>query len=185
LSLGAEENLSNKTGRELAARLVELSKDRGHHACLDVGGGTGALGGMLSASYPLAVVLEPSAKKVAYGSKRGRAQFVRAVAEAMPFADGSFDLVTAVASFHHMTDRGLALAEMHRLLAKGGLLAVVEIDMNTARGRILRFLENRVMRHDVRFPSREELEQLLAGRSLNIVSAEALRRGILVAAEAP
>ena len=45
-------------------------------------------------------------------------------AEELPFADGSVDVVTCAQAFHWF-DLGLALPELHRVLADGGLLVLV------------------------------------------------------------
>jgi len=46
----------------------------------------------------------------------------------LPFADGSFDLIWAVAVFTHLTESWSAwLLELHRVLARGGLLAATFI----------------------------------------------------------
>lgn len=50
-------------------------------------------------------------------------------AEAIPFPDDSFDLVTAVATFHHWADRERGLGEAVRVLAPGGRLFIVEKDL--------------------------------------------------------
>ena len=47
-------------------------------------------------------------------------------AEKLPFADGSFDIVTVAFGLRNMTHKELALAEMHRTLKKGGKLLVLE-----------------------------------------------------------
>jgi SAM-dependent methyltransferase len=44
-------------------------------------------------------------------------------AEALPLADGSFDLVFGHAVLHHIPDLGRALAEFHRVLKPGGWIA--------------------------------------------------------------
>src|SRR5947209_15585782 len=44
----------------------------------------------------------------------------RADAEALPFPDGSFDLVIGHAVLHHLPNLGRAFAEFHRVLAPGG-----------------------------------------------------------------
>jgi SAM-dependent methyltransferase len=47
----------------------------------------------------------------------------RADAEALPFPDGSFDLVIGHAVLHHLPDLSKAFAEFHRVLAPGGRIA--------------------------------------------------------------
>ena len=42
----------------------------------------------------------------------------------LPFADTSFDCVTAMHMLYHAADQSKAIAEMHRVLKPGGLLAV-------------------------------------------------------------
>lgn len=43
---------------------------------------------------------------------------------ALPFPDGSFDVVVAMHMLYHVTDQAGAMAEMHRVLKPGGTLAV-------------------------------------------------------------
>ncbi len=52
-------------------------------------------------------------------------------AEEIPFPDDSFDIVTAVATFHHWADRDAGLAEAVRVLAPGGRLLIVEKDLTS------------------------------------------------------
>jgi demethylmenaquinone methyltransferase/2-methoxy-6-polyprenyl-1,4-benzoquinol methylase len=47
-------------------------------------------------------------------------------AERLPFADGSFDLVSVAFGLRNMTHKDLALAEMNRVLKPGGKLLVLE-----------------------------------------------------------
>jgi len=47
-------------------------------------------------------------------------------AEKLPFADGSFDIVSVAFGLRNMTHKDLALAEMHRVLRTGGKLLVLE-----------------------------------------------------------
>jgi len=50
-------------------------------------------------------------------------QTAQADAEALPFEDGSFDLVMGHAVLHHLPGLDNALSEFHRVLAPGGTLA--------------------------------------------------------------
>jgi demethylmenaquinone methyltransferase/2-methoxy-6-polyprenyl-1,4-benzoquinol methylase len=47
-------------------------------------------------------------------------------AEKLPFADGCFDLVSVAFGLRNMTHKDIALAEMNRVLRKGGKLLVLE-----------------------------------------------------------
>ena len=56
--------------------------------------------------------------------RRSGIDFVYGRAEALPFPDASFDLVTAFDVLEHVDDDTLVLREMRRLLAKDGAIAV-------------------------------------------------------------
>lgn len=60
------------------------------------------------------VALEPSATMLAQ-RRVGAAPAVRAVAEAIPFADGAFDAAMGVLTMHHWRDLGVGLAEVRRV----------------------------------------------------------------------
>lgn len=49
------------------------------------------------------------------------------VAEQLPFADASFDMVASRFSAHHWSDVGLAMREVRRVLKPGGVAAVVDV----------------------------------------------------------
>jgi SAM-dependent methyltransferase len=81
----------------------------GEGTVLNVGAGAG--------SYEPATTVaavEPSAVMVAQRPS-GAAPCVRAVAEALPFADGQFDVSLAVLTTHHWTDPLRGLAELTRV----------------------------------------------------------------------
>ena len=77
---------------------------------LNVGAGTGSYE---PRDRPV-VAVEPSAVMVAQ-RPAGAAPAVRATAEALPFADGSFGAAMAVLSVHHWADKPRGLAEMRRV----------------------------------------------------------------------
>ncbi len=53
------------------------------------------------------------------------AYLVRASAEALPFADGSFDTLVAVSTLEFVPDLARGCAEMHRVLKRSGSLIVI------------------------------------------------------------
>jgi SAM-dependent methyltransferase len=93
---------------------------------LDVGCGAGRSTAALTGCARMTVGIEPAAamlvprRAVAPG-----ASFVVGHAEALPFANASFELVTAAGSLNY-TDRGRALPEIARVLAPGGVLAIYD-----------------------------------------------------------
>jgi demethylmenaquinone methyltransferase/2-methoxy-6-polyprenyl-1,4-benzoquinol methylase len=65
----------------------------------------------------------------------GRIQFVEADAQQLPFPSDHYDLVSVAFGLRNVTDTDRGLAEMVRVLAPGGRLAVLEF--SRPRGRIL------------------------------------------------
>jgi len=53
--------------------------------------------------------------------------FVAGDAGALPFRDGSFDVVTCRTAAHHFADVGAALRQIHRVLRPGGALLLQDI----------------------------------------------------------
>ncbi len=90
----------------------------------DVAAGTGIASRQLAERGAHVVALELSAAmlaKLAAGSPGVRA--VQGSAHALPFADGSADIVTCAQAWHWM-DKARAVAEARRVLRPGGLLAI-------------------------------------------------------------
>lgn len=183
MSLGVTERLTGRSTEELAERLVRLSEGSGQDAFLDIGGGTGALAERLAGRFSDIVVLEPDGRKSAYGIKRRRVSFARGVGESAPFSDVSFDIVSAIVSFHHIPDQDRALSEIRRLLKTGGILVIVEIDLTTSRGKFLRFVENKLLRHHIRFLSPSELREKVGNHSFRLLSGESIPRGYMLVAQ--
>jgi len=99
---------------------------------LDIGCGTGTFLGQLATSHPThaytGVDLSPFYVAHARRSLRllGNVSVVQANAEALPFADQSFDVVTSIYLFHELPPRvrRRVFTEMKRVLRPGGLLIV-------------------------------------------------------------
>jgi SAM-dependent methyltransferase len=104
--------------------------DQGYGRCLEIGAGTGYFSLNLLQS---GVVREATCTDISPGMVRTlsanarrlglEVQTARADAEALPFDDGSFDLVIGHAVLHHVPDLRRAFAEFHRVLASGGRIA--------------------------------------------------------------
>jgi ubiquinone/menaquinone biosynthesis C-methylase UbiE len=97
---------------------------------LDVGCGGGRLLRAAGSSYPGAVLtgVDPSAGMLAVAAqvRLGKVGYVQARAEQLPFTAGGFDLVFATMTAHYWDDPHAAMAEIHRVLAGGGILVVAD-----------------------------------------------------------
>lgn len=98
---------------------------------LDLAGGTGDIAALLARQGWSVVVADPSRGMMEEGRRRladlsPAPSWVGGAGEALPFASGSFDLVTIAFGLRNISDRAAALAEMHRVLAPGGRLLCLE-----------------------------------------------------------
>jgi len=102
-----------KADHELAAQSEVAIK------ILDIGCGTGANLEMLS-RFGDAEGVDVSAEALAFCRERGLAKVRLGEAEHLPWADGSFDLVTGLDVVEHLDDDVAGLKEMRRVLRPGG-----------------------------------------------------------------
>jgi ubiquinone/menaquinone biosynthesis C-methylase UbiE len=123
-------------------RCIEYARDRfrkvvpegaGFGRVLEVGAGTGfflinlALGGCLEGAELEATDISQGMLDVCQrnGAEHGLEIATRqGDAEALPYADDSFDLVIGHAFIHHLPVPGVAIREMHRVLKPGGTLVI-------------------------------------------------------------
>ena len=102
------------------------SQARTIRCALDVGCGAGRSTAALTAIAGTVVGIEPAAAMLAHRhAVAPGASFVVGRAEDLPFANASFNLVTAAGSLNY-TDRGRSLGEIARVLAPGGVLAIYD-----------------------------------------------------------
>jgi ubiquinone/menaquinone biosynthesis C-methylase UbiE len=184
LSIAALSELDRKeSNSEFRSVLLRHIKEDCREMLLDVGGGTGLLTEKLSDIFGQVLVLEPNLSKLEYGSKRRPdVGFVRGSALQIPIVDGAVGTLVSVAAFHHFPDQDAALEEMRRALKPEGLLLIVEIDVSTTRGKLLRFTENRIMRGGSHFLSSSQLLEMVGRHGFTESVLERTSRGYVVVA---
>lgn len=125
-------------GRERTLRQKILGRARlqGGEAVLDVGCGTGSLA--LEAKRQVGSTgtvrgIDGSPEMIARAAKKARKagfeiEFETAPAQALPFADGRFDVVLSTLTFHHLprSSREQCGREMRRVVRAGGRVLVVD-----------------------------------------------------------
>lgn len=114
---------------------IELSGVRPGHRVLDLAGGTGDLSELFAQRVGpdgRVVLADINASMLAVGRDRlldtgiVNVSAVQADAEQLPFADGCFDCVSIGFGLRNVTRKEQALREMHRILAPGGRLLILE-----------------------------------------------------------
>ena len=114
------------TTRETLRRLPMLANSH----VLDVGCGTGELLSRLALAYPEAVLAGidpvPAMLEIAKRKLPQQAQLRLGYANALPWPDGSFDMVVTCNMFHYITHPLPALREMERVLRPGGALVITD-----------------------------------------------------------
>jgi len=122
---------------------LSLTGLRPGQRALDVAGGTGDLAAGLLRQVGKSgrvVLSDVNPAMLAIGRDRlldrgfvGNVECIVADAEALPFADASFDCVTIGFGLRNVTDKAAALQSMHRVLKPGGQMLVLEFS-TPARG---------------------------------------------------
>jgi len=100
---------------------------QGKRRMLDIGCGDGTIGGGLNAGTVFGIDISRQCAKLA--RRRGVRAIVADAGGGLPFPDGHFDTVYCIDVLHHIgPDWKPILTELHRVLARGGALAIVEPD---------------------------------------------------------
>lgn len=121
----AEEYAANRKGysNELYDTIANFGLRRGA-TILDVGCGTGLASEPFAKNgFPVTGVDASPAMLAKAQERLPDAVFVEGSAEALPFPNERFDVVVSAQAFHWF-DRSRALAEAHRVLRPGGIIAI-------------------------------------------------------------
>jgi demethylmenaquinone methyltransferase/2-methoxy-6-polyprenyl-1,4-benzoquinol methylase len=145
----------DRTWRKRAARLLRPILQRPDAVVLDLCCGTGDLSFSLARegnahiigadfAHPMLVRANQKSIQLAGSSSNGAQKplpFLEADALRLPFADGSFDLVTTAFGFRNLANYEAGLREIHRVLKPGGTIAILEFTEppNTVLGKLYRW----------------------------------------------
>ena len=115
---------------------VRRVRPRKGEAILDMAGGTGDIGFRLARAGAAVTVADINPEMLAVGVERARARGIEGLAwaeenaEALSFADKSFDAYTIAFGIRNVTDIPAALAEAHRVLKVGGRFFCLEFSQS-------------------------------------------------------
>ena len=126
---------------ELRQTWLDFSRVRPGDRVLDVGCGTGVVArdlvervgerGKVVGVDPSERLIEVAMRRMEEGGLKGRIEFRSADGAALPFPDGSFDLVVASAVFGHIPNRMEVLEEMVRVAKPDGTVLAFDHDIDT------------------------------------------------------
>jgi SAM-dependent methyltransferase len=123
-------NLDNASMNETAVKLLDVGQQ---DSVLELGFGSGQAIGLLiqktaapaiAGVDPSVVMLEQARTRNEKAIGAGRVRLLQASVEELPFADNEFSKVFAVSNFHDWTSCRRGLAQVHRVLKRGGLLLI-------------------------------------------------------------
>ncbi len=151
--------------RRIAQTLLQTClPEAARRQILDVGCGTGATLQLLLANYGMSYGLDLSESALDFCRQRALARLTQGSALTLPYADCSFDLVTAFDLLYHrwVEDDGLALRECARVLRPEGILLITD--------SAFRFLwsEHDVAYHAKRRYTKGELRAKVEGAGLRV-----------------
>jgi SAM-dependent methyltransferase len=117
------------------------------------------------------------ARRLGQERQLGNLMLCQNVAEALPFAGNSLDLVTCRVAAHHFANFAQSLDEIHRVLKVGGALVMAD-SVAPEDEAVAEWMNDVELRRDfshIKDRQVPEIEAMLAGRGLLIVQQEHVR----------
>jgi ubiquinone/menaquinone biosynthesis C-methylase UbiE len=144
---------------------------------IDVGCGTGAMAAALHTRFPRWRIVCVDPCEFMLAAARRRHPWLRtqqAVAERLPFADGSFDIAVSLSSLHFWTNRPAGLREVRRVLRPNSLLVATDwaADFWAVRALAGWLRANGFPKQDADVLSLARARELLADAKLRVTLAE-------------
>ena len=150
-------------------RLMSLLQARPSERILDIGGGTGRVSQTFGADYAV-VVCDPS-----WGMLREARQkqmiACSGLAEQLPFANGAFDRIVMVDTFHHLHDQHSDAKVSLRVLRPGGRVFIEEPDIRRWAVKLFALVERLLLMRS-RFYSNADLTGIFREAGARIVAVE-------------
>lgn len=112
------------------AELLSRYTDLNNAFVLDIGAGSGGLTIAMAHSGASVTAIEPDETRRRWWRSRiaghgARATLIDSVAEALPFKDGTFDIVLCDSVIEHVRDPAVTIREIARVLRRGGVVYLV------------------------------------------------------------
>ncbi|MFT3816727.1 MAG: methyltransferase domain-containing protein [Rubrivivax sp.] len=154
------EDFMGRWSRQLARLYVAFAGPRDGDRVLDVGTGTGALASALERALPASdiVGIDPSAGFIEFARRSAtspRSRFELGDAQALQFADSSFDQTMSLLVINFIADHVKAIGEMRRVTRPGGLVSACVWDYDAGM-QMLRIFWDEVVALDPAMASRDE-----------------------------
>ncbi len=108
---------------------------------LDAGGGTGRVSWPIRSKAGQVVVSDLSLAMLERALHKGGVQAIQAHAERLPFPDNTFERIVVVDALHHFCDQEPAIADLLRVLARGGRLVIEEPDIHRLPVKVIAIME--------------------------------------------
>jgi len=108
---------------------------------LDAGGGTGRVSSQLEHLVDQLIITDSSAGMLAQARQKKKLRVLQSHAEKLPFADESFERVLVVDALHHFSDQKKAIADLARVLKRGGIMVIEEPNIEYFRVKLIALAE--------------------------------------------